>query len=56
MVQDKTENDPTIQVTALDETRKNNGLKIEDSRLKREYKKYIKNQIEQAEKNNTENQ
>ena len=56
MVQDKTENDPTIQVTALDETRKNNGLKIEDSKLKREYKKYIKNQIEQAEKNNTENQ
>lgn len=46
---DRLENDNTIQVTALDETRKKYGFKIKDSKLKRLYKKYIDDQIKAAE-------
>lgn len=44
------EEDPTIQVTALDEIRKSYNLKISDSKLKSEYKKYIDNALENAKK------
>ena len=43
-------NDKTITVTALDEIRKNYKLKFKDSKLKKIYKEYIDEQIEQAEK------
>ena len=49
---EKLEKDPTLKVTALDETRKKYNLKIKDSKLKSEYKKYIKRQKEQAKENN----
>ena len=44
------EEDKTITVTALDEIRKNYKLKFKDSKLKKIYKEYIDEQIEQAEK------
>ena len=49
LTNERLENDKSIQVTALDETRKKYGFKISDSKLKSEYKKYLKNQIEAAE-------
>lgn len=52
IMQDKLDNDPTLQITALDELRKNYKLKISDSKLKSEYDKYIKESIEQAKKSN----
>lgn len=52
LTQEKLQNDAAIKITALDETRKEHGLKIKDSRLKKEYKKYIKQQIENAEQSN----
>ena len=57
LITQKQEEDPTISITALDEVRKKNGFKISDSKLKKEYKKYIQNQIETAEKQaeNTQN-
>ncbi len=48
LMQEKLENDPTLQITALDEIRSNYKLKIEDAKLKSEYKKYIDNAIEAA--------
>ena len=50
LVEKKKEEDKTITVTALDEIRKNYKLKFKDSKLKKIYKKYIDEQIEQAEK------
>jgi len=49
LTQEKLEKEKTLEITALDETRKENGFKINDSRLKKEYKKYIKNQIKTIE-------
>ena len=51
ITEERLDEDKTIKVTALDEIRKNYGLKIKDSKLKSEYKKYIKNQIKTAEEN-----
>lgn len=51
---EKIENDKSLSVTTLDEVRKKYGFKINDSRLKKEYKKYIKQQIEASE-NNSQN-
>ena len=49
IAKNRIEQDATLSITALDEVRKNYGFKINDSRLKKEYKKYIKNQIKAAE-------
>lgn len=49
ITQEKLENDLTLQITALDELRKSYGLKLEDSKLKSDYNKYIKESIKQAE-------
>ena len=51
LTNEKLENDKTLQVTALDETRKKYGFKISDSKLKKEYSKYIDKQIDSAEEN-----
>lgn len=55
LTKEKQEEDPTLSITALDEIRKKHGFKIKDSRLKKEYKKYINNQIEAAEENASQN-
>ena len=55
LLKQKQEDDPTLSITALDEVRKQNGFKINDSRLKKEYKKYITNQLEAAESSNKNN-
>ena len=52
LTKERLEKDATIKITALDEIRKEHGLKINDSRLKKEYKKYIKQQLENAEASN----
>ena len=44
LVAKKLDEDKTISVTALEEIRKDYGLKIKDSTLKREYKEYIQEQ------------
>ena len=49
LTNNKIDEDATLSITALDEIRKNYGFKINDSKLKKEYKKYLKNQIESAE-------
>ena len=43
---EKLENEKTLNVTALVETRKKYGFKIKDAKLKSEYKKYINKQLE----------
>ena len=45
----KKSEDSSISVTALDEIRKNYGLKFKDSKLKSIYKEYIKEQLKQYE-------
>lgn len=50
LVDKKKEEDKTITITSLDEIRKNYKLKFKDSKLKKIYKEYIDEQIEQAEK------
>lgn len=55
LTNERMENDSTIQITALEETRKKYGLKIKDSKLKSLYKKYINSQIEAAEKQANQN-
>ncbi len=49
LVQKKYNEDKTISVTALDEIRKNYGLKFKDSKLKSIYKEYIEEQLKQYE-------
>jgi len=49
LVQKKYSEDKTISITALDEIRKNYGLKFKDSKLKSIYKEYIKEQLKQYE-------
>lgn len=46
---ERLEEDATLSITALEDIRSNYGLKIKDSKLKSEYKKYIKEQIKAAE-------
>lgn len=46
--EEKLDNDPTLQVTALVELRKSYGLKFEDSKLKKLYNKYIDSAMESA--------
>ena len=55
LTKEKQEEDPTLSITVLDEIRKKHGFKIKDSRLKKEYKKYINNQIEAAEESASQN-
>ena len=49
IVQQKYNEDKTISITALDEIRKNYGLKFKDSKLKSIYKEYIEEQLKQYE-------
>lgn len=49
LTQKRLDEDSTISITALDEIRNNYGLKINDSKLKSEYDKYIKESLEQLE-------
>lgn len=49
LVSKKKEEDSTINVTALDEIRKNYKLKFKDSKLKKLYKEYIDSALKQAE-------
>lgn len=51
IMKNKLEEDSTLQVTALDDIRKDYKLKIKDAKLKSEYKKYIDNAIESAKEN-----
>lgn len=46
--EEKIENDPTLQVTALVELRKSYGLKFNDSKLKKLYNKYIDSAMESS--------
>lgn len=55
LVEKKKEEDKTITITSLDAIRKNYKLKFKDSKLKKVYKEYIDEQIEQAEKQTTTN-
>ncbi len=48
LVNEKLEEDKTLQITALGELRKSNGLKFNDSRLKKDYKEYIDNAIKEV--------
>jgi foldase protein PrsA len=50
----KLEEDKTLTVTALDEIRKNYKLKIKDSKLKKLYKEYIEEQIENSKEKTNE--
>lgn len=52
LVAEKKTNDPTLSITALDEVRKNYGLKFKDSSLKKIYNDYIKKAKESATNNN----
>lgn len=49
MADERLEDDPTLEVTALDDLRKSYGLKFKDAKLKKNYKKYIEAAIKQAE-------
>ena len=55
MVNEKLEQDKTLNVTILRDIREDKGLKIKDSTLKKAYKKYIKEQIKAAEESNNAN-
>ena len=48
LIEEKKKNDPTLEITALDELRSEYKLKFKDSKLKRMYKEYIKDSKEQA--------
>ncbi len=48
LMEEKLENDPTLEITALVELRKSYGLKFKDSKLKSSYNKYINQLIESA--------
>ena len=52
LANNRLEDDKTINVTALDDIRQKYGLKISDSKLKSEYKKYIQTQLDEINKNN----
>ena len=49
IAEQKKSEDATLSVTALDEIRKNYGLKFKDSKLKSIYKEYIEEQLKQYE-------
>ncbi len=49
--ENKLNDDPTIQVTALEELRKEFELEIHDDRLKKQYETYLKNLKEQLKEN-----
>lgn len=53
LVKKKLEDDKSLYYTALDNIRKNAGLKFEDKKLKTAYTKFVQNQKNQA-KNNTQ--
>ena len=50
LVEQKKNDDPTIEITALDDLRKEYKLKFKDSKLEKIYKDYIKESKEAAEK------
>ena len=50
IAKEKSDNDSTLQITALDEIRKNYKLTFKDSALKRVYNEYIEEQVEKAKK------
>ena len=52
IMQERLEEDATLQITALDELRSNYKLKLKDAKLKSEYKKYIDKSIEAAKESN----
>ena len=52
LANNRLEDDKTINVTALDDIRQKYGLKISDSKLKSEYKKYIQTQLDEINKSN----
>ena len=54
LVKQKLEKNPALQYEALDNIRKDAGLKFEDKDLKTAYNKYVQNQKSQA-KSNTSN-
>lgn len=49
---ERLEEDPTLEITALDEIRKSYGLKFKDSKLKSLYKKYINASLESVKNSN----
>lgn len=49
LVEKKLEEDPTLEIEALDELRKSYKLKFKDSKMKKLYKEYIDTSIKQAE-------
>ena len=49
LTEQKLTDKPSLSVTALDEVRKNYGLKFKDSKLKSIYKEYIEEQLKQYE-------
>lgn len=55
LIEKKEEEDPTIKVTALEKLREKHNLKFKDSKLKRIYKDYIKDQKKQAEESKSSN-
>lgn len=48
LIEEKKTNDPTIEVTALDELRSEYKLKFKDSKLKKMYKEYVEDAKKQA--------
>ena len=57
LIEEKKKNDPTLEITALDELRKEYKLKFKDAKLKKLYKEYIEDSKKQAtESANTNNQ
>lgn len=53
LIEQKKEDDPTLEVTALEDLRKQYKLKFKDSKLKKLYKEYIKEQKKTAEESST---
>ena len=52
LAEEKLDSDATIQITALDEMRKEYGMDITDTDIKEQYSNYIANQIANAKSNN----
>ena len=52
IAKEKLNSDATLQITALEELRKEYKVEIQDDRLKDQYETYIKNVMEQAKKTN----
>lgn len=55
LVQEKLSNDSTLQITALDELRKEYKMDIQDKNLKSQYETYIENALSEAAESDKEN-